>query len=221
MGVEVLDAAGRARRVEARRGVVLEGRRFVNEARSYHEFVRAQLRRPDTAIPAWLVCDSRFLWKYGLGKVRPFAWSTRRERAEGYLTRGATLADLAREIGVPPERFVATVQAFNREAAQGRDPEFGRGGDGYQRHLGDAEHPPNPCVVPLQRGPFHAVKVLPADLGMSAGIRTDERARVFDAAGCPIPGLYACGNDAHSTPRARRAMPPAGRWARTGRRSPT
>jgi hypothetical protein len=175
-----------------------EGRRFVNEARSYHEFVRAQLRRPDTAIPAWLVCDSRFLWKYGLGKVRPFAWSTRRERDEGYLKRGATLADLAREIGVPPERFVATVQAFNREAAQGRDPEFGRGGDSYQRHLGDAEHPPNPCVAPLQRGPFHAVKVLPADLGMSAGIRTDERARVLDAAGCPIPGLYACGNDAHS-----------------------
>jgi succinate dehydrogenase/fumarate reductase flavoprotein subunit len=37
--------------------------------------------------------------------------------------------------------------------------------------------------------------VRPADLGMAAGVRTDEHARVLAADGQAIPGLYACGND--------------------------
>jgi predicted oxidoreductase len=34
--------------------------------------------------------------------------------------------------------------------------------------------------------------------GSGAGIATDRHARVVDAAGTPIPGLYAAGNDAAS-----------------------
>ncbi|MFT3663423.1 FAD-dependent oxidoreductase [Piscinibacter sp.] len=174
------------------------GRRFVNEAVSYHEFVRAQLRRAESAIPAWLICDRRFLWKYGLGRVRPFALTTRADLACGYLKRGDTLEALAREIGVPVERFVATVTAYNLDARNGRDTEFGRGENIYQRHLGDADHGPNPCVAPIEQGPFYAVSVAPADLGMSAGLLTDEHARVLRPDQSPIPGLYACGNDMHS-----------------------
>lgn len=172
-----------------------DGRRFVNEAVSYHQFVRAQMAQADCAVPAWLVCDARFLWKYGLGRVRPFAWSLRGELAQGYLKRGATLAALAGAIGVPATALQATVEAYNGPAREGRDPAFGRGGDAYQRHLGDAGHAPNPCVAPLEKGPFYAVAVWPADLGMSAGIVTDEAARVLCVQGQPIPGLYACGND--------------------------
>ena len=39
-----------------------------------------------------------------------------------------------------------------------------------------------------------AVKIVPGSLGTFAGLRTDERARVLDVAGAPIPGLYAAGN---------------------------
>ena len=175
-----------------------EGQRFVNEALSYHEFVQAQLRDAHRNVPAWLVCDSRFLWKYGLGRVRPFALSTRRERASGYLHRARTLAELAGEIGVAAQAFVDTVESFNAHARRGVDPEFGRGGDNYQRHLGDAEQQPNPCVAPLDRPPFYAVAVHPADLGMAAGVMTDEHSRALGADGTPIDGLYACGNDMHS-----------------------
>ena len=49
--------------------------------------------------------------------------------------------------------------------------------------------------------PFHAVAVCPADLATSTGLRTDAYARVMDAADDPIPGLYACGNDAASVMR--------------------
>jgi succinate dehydrogenase/fumarate reductase flavoprotein subunit len=171
-----------------------DGRRFVNEAVSYHEFVRAQLRCGGAAVPAWLLCDRRFLWKYGLGRVRPFALSVRAEVADGYLKQAATLEDLARQLGVPPPALAQTVAEYNRHARRGEDPAFGRGSNAYQRHLGDGDHAPNPCVAPLEQAPFHAVAVWPADLGMSAGIQTDDHARVLGENG-PMAGLYACGND--------------------------
>lgn len=172
-----------------------DGRRFTNEAVSYHEFVRAQLAQQERALPAWLVCDARFLWKYGLGRVRPFAWSLRGEVAQGYLKRAPSIAALADAIGVPAAALENTMDDYNLHARAGRDPAFGRGGDAYQRHLGDAERQPNPCVAPIERGPFYAVAVWPADLGMSAGIVTDHAARVLSVGGLPIPGLYVCGND--------------------------
>src|SRR5207302_1191262 len=43
------------------------GRRFVNEGINYHEFSVAQYERG--AIPCWLVCDERFIRRYGLGAV--------------------------------------------------------------------------------------------------------------------------------------------------------
>lgn len=175
-----------------------EGRRFVNEAVSYHEFVRAQLRDPRRSIPAWLICDARFLWRYGLGRVQPFALSVRDEVQAGYLKRSLTLEGLARAIGAPAVAFCETVRAFNASAADGIDPEFGRGSNIYQRHLGDSDHQPNPCVAPIERAPFYAVAVRPADLGMAAGVVTDENARVLTKDGRAVEGLYAIGNDMHS-----------------------
>lgn len=175
-----------------------DGRRFVNEAVSYHRFVQAQLAAGETAVPAFLLCDRRFLRKYGLGKVKPFALSVAGDVASGYLKRAGTIAGLAEAIGVPAATLVDTVDAYNRHARHGEDPLFGRGGDAYQRHLGDIDQQPNPCIAPLQQPPFYAVAVHPADLGMSAGIITDARARVLAHDGRPIPGLFACGNDMQS-----------------------
>lgn len=171
------------------------GKRFVNEAISYHEFVRAQLRSASSAIPAWLICDRKFLWKYGLGKVRPFALSVESDVASGYLKRAADLAQLAVDMGVPAHALKSTIEDFNRSAHKGEDPAFDRGSDIYQRSLGDADRKPNPCLAPIEQPPFYAVAVWPADLGMSAGIVTDVQARVIAADGSTIPGLYACGND--------------------------
>jgi glycine/D-amino acid oxidase-like deaminating enzyme len=174
------------------------GRRFVNEARSYHEFVLAMLRHPDGPIPAYLVCDSTFLWRYGLGRVKPFSLFHRNAIASRYLRRAETIEDLAARIGVPADVLGDTVARYNAGAERGEDPEFGRGGDIYQRHLGDADVRPNPCVAPIRKPPFYAIAVYPADLGTAAGLKTDERARVLAADGTPVPGLYACGNDMNS-----------------------
>jgi succinate dehydrogenase/fumarate reductase flavoprotein subunit len=175
-----------------------EGKRFVNEARSYHEFVLAMLREGAKAQPAWLICDSQFLRKYGLGAVRPMQWSVRHEIETGYLKKAATLAELAQKIGVPAETFESTVTDFNHHAVRGEDPEFGRGGDIYQLHLGDAAVKPNPCVAPIVKVPFYAIAVYPAELGASVGLKTDPMGRVMKADGLPLRGLYASGNDMHS-----------------------
>lgn len=175
-----------------------EGKRFVNEALSYHEFVSAQLLEENRASTAWLVADRRFLWKYGLGCVRPFSLSVSEYVASGYLHKGRSIAELAGSIGVPVEALVQTVQHYNKHAQRGEDPLFHRGADQYQRHLGDAEQQPNPCVAPIDKGPYYAVAVHPADLGMAAGVMTNPMGNVLSEDGQAIPGLYACGNDRHS-----------------------
>jgi succinate dehydrogenase/fumarate reductase flavoprotein subunit len=172
-----------------------DGKRFVNEAVSYHEFVRAQLASGGMAVPAWLLCDRRFLWKYGLGKVKPFTRSVKPDLASGYLQSANSIAALAASIGVPADTLMQTVDCYNQGARRGADPAFGRGSNIYQRHLGDADQKPNPCVAPLEAAPFYALAVWPADLGMSAGIGTDEWGRVRSEDGSVMKNLYACGND--------------------------
>jgi predicted oxidoreductase len=92
-----------------------------------------------------------------------------------------------------------TIERFNGYWQGGTDPEFGRGTTAYQRANGDAAwHGPNPSLGPIERAPFYAVKLYPGDIGASTGFATDERARVLDAQGAPIAGLYAVGNDMQS-----------------------
>ncbi len=173
------------------------GRRFVNEALSYHEFVRAMLADGnDTAgRPFYLVCDRQFLWTYGLGRIKPFTWRIGRYVRSGELIEASGIGGLADSIGVEKSVLAATVDNYNAHARMGSDPEFGRGTTIYQRHLGDAGHPPNPCIAPIERAPFYALRIYPADLGTAVGLRTDADARVLDRNGVPIVGLYACGND--------------------------
>ncbi|MBN9409886.1 MAG: FAD-dependent oxidoreductase [Burkholderiales bacterium] len=178
-----------------------DGRRFVNEAQSYHDFGQAMQKlaaRQDGQTCAWLICDHRALRRYGLGYVKPFPLPLWPHLRSGYLLRGRTPADLAARAGVDAAGLTQTIADFNRDAADGRDPAFGKGSTAYNRFLGDASHQPNPCVAPLDQGPWYAIKVVPGDLGTFAGIRTDASARVVDDAGQPVPGLYAVGNDAAS-----------------------
>jgi succinate dehydrogenase/fumarate reductase flavoprotein subunit len=173
------------------------GRRFVNEALSYHEFVLGMLRdgNGESDRPFHLICDRDFLWTYGLGRIRPFIWNYRRYVRSGELIEAASIEELAARIGVKPSSLAATVANYNADAAKGRDPEFGRGSTIYQRHLGDAAQKPNPCVAPIVRAPFFALRIHPADLGTAIGMKVDAQARVLREDGTVVAGLYACGND--------------------------
>ena len=181
--------------------VTREGQRFVNEADSYHDFMQGLLRAtaPGSPAEAWLVCDHHFIRRYGLGAVKPAPMPLAGMLANGYLKRGTTLAELARACGIAPAGLAATVQRYNTMAEAGTDLDFAKGQTPYNRIQGDAAAGfANPCMAPLQRGPFYAVRVVVGSLGTFAGLRADAHARVLDANGAPIAGLYAGGNDMNS-----------------------
>ncbi|MFN3937030.1 MAG: FAD-dependent oxidoreductase [Gemmobacter sp.] len=181
-------------------GVLADGRRFCNEGLGYHDYVAALLDAVPGDAPArsWLVCDHRFLRRFGLGIVRPAPAPWRHWQRRGYLRSAPTVEALARACGIDPAGLVATLVRWNAHAGQGADPEFGRGRTAYMRLQGDPDHRPNPCVAPILRPPFHAVEVVPGSFGTFAGLAADGAARVLDAGGAPIPGLYAAGADAAS-----------------------
>ncbi|MBM3347991.1 MAG: FAD-dependent oxidoreductase, partial [Betaproteobacteria bacterium] len=176
--------------------VTRQGVRFCNEANSYHDFCIAMTALGEGSDPGvHIVCDHRALRKYGLGFVKPFPVPYGAQLRNGYLKRGKTVRDLAAAIGVPAEALEKTVARYNEGARSGQDADFGRGSTSYNRFLGDVEHKPNPCVAPLEEGPFYAVRVRMGTIGTYVGISTDRNARVLDGSGKPIPGLYAAGND--------------------------
>lgn len=176
------------------------GKRFVNEAQSYHVFVPAlaEACAADPVIEGWIVCDHRAIRNFGLGALGPRPMRIAPFLRSGYIQRGATARELAVACGIEPGAFEATVARFNAGAARGEDPEFHRGTDSYQRFNGVASHKPNPCLAPLDQPPYYAVRVVPGELGTFAGIATNANAQVLSKAGSPIPGLYAVGNDAAS-----------------------
>lgn len=174
------------------------GKRFVNEADSYHDFIPALLASEPEGQPgpAFLIADHRAIRRYGLGFAKPFPMPLGGLLRSGYLRKGNTIAELARAINVNEARLTQTIAQFNEDAAQGQDTQFGKGSTAYNRFMGDGDHDgPNPCLAPLVQGPFYAVEIVIGDLGTFAGLSTDTVARVTGANGRPIAGLYAVGND--------------------------
>ncbi len=173
------------------------GRRFVNEACSYHDFVLAMFESHKTvpSIPAFLICDAPFIRKFGLGAIYPGHRDIASFERNGYLTRAASLDDLAATLSIDADGLRETVKRHNSFAMTGIDTDFGKGETDLNRFNGDAAHTPNPCIGEISTPPFYAVTVWPADIAVSTGLSTDGDARVLAQDGAPIPGLYACGND--------------------------
>ncbi len=185
--------------------VTASGQRFSNEADSYHDFMQALLGATPAgqSVQAWLVCDHAFIRRYGLGAVKPAPMPLGSLLRNGYLKRGETLLALAQACGISAEGLQKTAQRYNLMARKGVDDDFAKGETPYNCIQGDAALAqqrglPNPCMAPLERGPFYAVKVVAGSLGTFAGLQVNACAQVLDRQGQPIAGLYAAGNDMNS-----------------------
>lgn len=179
-------------------GVLSNGKRFVNEANGYYDYTAAMVAAAPQGqeVASWLVCDHRFQRRYGLGWSRPFPIPVGPYVRSGYLTRADTIEELAVACGIEADGLARTLRTFNDNARRGEDPEFGRGTTAFNRKQGDPLHTgPNPCVAPIEVGPFYAVKVLPGSFGTFAGLKTNGKAQVLDKSGAPVAGLYAVGTD--------------------------
>lgn len=180
--------------------VLPSGKRFTNEADSYHDFIAALIAAtPEGEKPqAWLLADQRTLSRYGLGHARPTPFHVKAWLRNGYLQSGETLEMLAQNCGIDATTLVETVARFNGFAERGVDEEFQRGASAYNCAQGDATHHPSPTLGAIKQGPFYAVRILPGSLGSFSGLLTDEHAQVLNDQHQPIPGLYAVGNDMSS-----------------------
>jgi succinate dehydrogenase/fumarate reductase flavoprotein subunit len=178
-------------------GVLRNGQRFVNEANGYYDYVSAMVAAAPEGeeVASWLICTHAFQRRYGLGISRPFPLPVSEFIRSGYLKTGNTVEELALACGIDPSGLRQTVDNYNRHARHGEDPLFGRGATPYNRKQGDPANLPNPCVAPIETGPFYAVKVQPGCFGTFAGLKVNPHAQVLDAHEQPIAGLYAAGGD--------------------------
>jgi 3-oxosteroid 1-dehydrogenase len=169
------------------------GRRFVNESCNYNDLYRAfNTFNPSTYeyanLPAWLIFDKNYREKYLCIKVMPH------HPDPDWLKRDDTLAGLAGQIGVHAENLENTVLRFNTFAAQGKDPDFLRGDNIYDRYNGDPDHAPNPCLGPIEKPSFYALPVYPGSCGTKGGAKVNPMGQVIGVNSQPIKGLYAAGN---------------------------
>ncbi|MDQ4489417.1 FAD-dependent oxidoreductase [Sinomonas sp. ASV486] len=178
-------------------GVRRDGKRFVNEANGYYDYVSGLIAATPEgeAVESWQIADSRFVRKYPLGMAKPLPVPLFPYLRNGYLVKGRTLEELAAKCGIDSAGLRETVERFNENARLGEDPEFERGETEFNRYGGDAKVGPNPSLAPIEKGPYYAVKVVPGSFGTFAGLAADGRARVLRADGSAIPGLFVAGND--------------------------
>ena len=198
--------------------VLANGKRFTDESAAYHDMipdlVQACEKEGYPEASAWLIGDAGAVKRWGIGAVRPFPVPHGGHVRSGYLLKASSIRELAEKTGIDPGNLAATIIGFNKNARDGVDPEFNRGGRVYDIYQGEAGHAPNPCLGPLENAPFYAVRIYASEIGTYAGLRTDVHARVLDGDGRVVPGLYAVGNDqtsvfAGSYPGAGATLGPA------------
>jgi succinate dehydrogenase/fumarate reductase flavoprotein subunit len=174
------------------------GKRFTNEAANYNAF-GAAFHEMDTImgvyknLPCWLIFDQTWLDKYGFAGGLGGDAKARTD----WITSSDTLAGLAEKLGIPGDAFEQTVERFNANARELRDPDFNRGWSAQDQWWGDPtlrDGTPRASLGPLDTAPYYAIQVFSGALGTKGGPLTDTRARVVDLDGNVIPGLYAAGN---------------------------
>ncbi len=175
------------------------GKRFFNESVAYTTAVQAMQKEGNT--PAYVIFDSRYKREYPFGPLLPdtmhLNWM-QPPRFKQILTKARDIEELASTIGIDKSGLRKTVDRFNQFAANGKDEDFHRGENAYDLLYGDVRISPNPCLAPIEEGPFYAMEVYPGDIGTKGGLLTNDKAQVLNTEGAPITGLYAIGNTAAS-----------------------
>lgn len=178
------------------------GQRVANESMNYQLYVRECHRLHASGTDTsrlWLIFDADFRRKYIVSpiltsRLMPDWMIPRAYFCPEFLTRADSLDDLARAVGIDAAGLGATIARFNGFAASGEDADFGRGNSVYDRYYGDPAVTPNPCLAPIARPPFYAVRIYLGEFGSNGGLDIDENGQVLADDGRPIGGLYANGN---------------------------
>lgn len=109
-----------------------------------------------------------------------YKWSldNSKEIAKGWIKRGRTIGELAKQISVDEATLTKTVSKYNEYFRVGRDADFGRS---------------KATLEPIEVAPYYAIEIWPGLGTATGGPRRDKEARVLNNEGKPIPRLYAAG----------------------------
>ncbi len=170
-----------------------QGKRFCNDAAGYGTFPRAYDSYDANTythfpnIPSFFICDSRL-------------YQTYKHEVPEWMTTADTLDELAEKLGIDREGFAEEVARFNENAAQGIDPDFGRGSHPNEVCWGDFlglyGDIPNPNLAPVEVPPFYGCVMVPGTNGCNGGLKINDKAQVLRPDGTPIPRLYSAGTNA-------------------------
>jgi predicted oxidoreductase len=159
-----------------------QGRRFTNEA-GFDKMILADLLEQSPA-SYWAIFDESSRPKFA---TRGREWVNnapdhRMVLDDSAITKKAdTLEELAALTGLPAGTMIASIERFNAAIDRGSDPEFGR-------FMSSDEAPPK-----IEQPPYYALHFFPMTRKSMGGIAIDAEARVVDATGEVIVGLYAAG----------------------------
>ncbi len=142
------------------------GKRFIDEVLARDVVSKAEIEQPNSF--AYLIIDQKMVDESLL--IQGYI-------AKGYSFKGDTYEALAKEINIPADEFVKTMNAWNSYVQNRNDPDFGR----------------TSFINPLDKAPFYAIKVTPGIHHTMGGLRIDGRTRVLKGNGEVIPGLFAAG----------------------------
>jgi succinate dehydrogenase/fumarate reductase flavoprotein subunit len=176
-----------------------KGQRFGNESAAYPVFNKAfgnfdNYTASFVNIPGYLICDSTYVGVYRLpGQAKAT------DPVPDTVSSANTLEELAGKLNIDPEGLVAEIAEFNANAKNGTDPKFNRGGHRFDINTsavysGMRTDLPNPCLSPLETGPFYGVPIVPGTFGTGGGLKVDANSQVVNVVGETIAGLYAVGN---------------------------
>ncbi|CAH0992347.1 3-oxosteroid 1-dehydrogenase [Sinobacterium norvegicum] len=182
--------------------VNMRGERIANESQNYMAYQRELFDKHSAdseQVPAYMVFDNRFRKEYVVGPLltkglRPDSQLPKSYFENGFMAIADNIDDLADKLGIDKAGLNSTVKNMNEDSVAGKDREFGRGDTAYDQYYGDATVTPNPCMAPINEGPFYAIRIDPGDFGTHGGLQTNINAQVIREDGSAIDGLYACGN---------------------------
>ena len=179
-----------------------DGKRFANESQNYMAFQKDLFKthtdeHPNA--PAWHVFDATFRENFMVGPLmtkamKPDSQIPKKWFDEGFVAKADTIRELADMLGIDADGLEETIGKMNHYAETGKDEDFGRGDSAYDRYYADPAIKPNPCLAPIVKAPFYAMRIEAGDFGTLGGLDTDTSARVKKADGGVFEGLFAVGN---------------------------
>ena len=180
------------------------GKRFANESQNYLTFMLEVLdkeKKGESCAPMYMIFDANHRKNYPVGPLMPGKFFPdklvkiihRDWFGSDFLTTANTIEELAIQTGIDSEALQSTVERVNNFSATGKDVDFQRGDKERDRFSGDPSLL-NPCLGPVDKAPFYAMRIDPGEFATCGGMAINEYGQVLDNDNQAIAGLYATGN---------------------------